>query len=34
MSPILISPPAVEPLSLSEAKAWLRLDSAHEDEIV
>lgn len=34
MSPILISPPAVEPLSLSEAKAWLRLDSADEDEIV
>jgi uncharacterized phiE125 gp8 family phage protein len=34
MTPILIAPPAVEPLSLAEAKAWLRVENVAEDEIV
>lgn len=34
MTPILITPPALEPLTLSEAKAWLRLDGSDEDTLV
>ncbi len=34
MSPILIAPPAVEPLTLAEAKLYLKLDGDDEDELV
>lgn len=34
MNPILIAPPAVEPLGLAETKAWLRVENAAEDELV
>jgi uncharacterized phiE125 gp8 family phage protein len=34
MTPILIAPPGGEPLTLAEAKAWLRLDSQAEDALV
>ena len=34
MTPYLLSGPAVEPLTLSEAKAWLRLDTSDEDDLV
>lgn len=34
MTPILIAPPAVEPLGLAETKAWLRVETAAEDELV
>ena len=34
MTPLLLSGPAVEPLSLAEAKSWLKLDSADEDQLV
>lgn len=30
----LLIPPMVEPVALTEAKAWLRIDGADEDEIV
>jgi uncharacterized phiE125 gp8 family phage protein len=31
MNAILIAPPATEPVSLSEARAWLRIDTTAED---
>lgn len=34
MTPYLLVPPAAEPLTLAEAKAWLRLDSNDEDTTV
>ena len=34
MIPILISEPALEPLSLDEARAWLRLDTHAEDDLL
>lgn len=34
MTAILITPPAVEPLSFAEAKLWLRLDGGEEDASV
>lgn len=34
MTPILIAPPAVEPIGLAETKAWLRIETTAEDELV
>lgn len=34
MTPILIAPPAVEPIGLDETKAWLRIETVAEDELV
>ena len=34
MTPILLVPPVSEPVSLDEAKAWLRLDTGDEDAVV
>jgi uncharacterized phiE125 gp8 family phage protein len=34
MIPILISEPAVEPLTLDDARAWLRLDTQAEDTLL
>lgn len=34
MTPILIAPPAVEPLSLAEAKTWLRVDTTADDDVI
>lgn len=34
ITPVLITGPTIEPVSLSEAKAWLRLDTIDEDGLV
>src|SRR6185503_14451342 len=34
MASILLTPPAVEPLSLAEAKAFLRLETAEDDPLI
>lgn len=34
MNPILIAPPALEPVSLAQAKLYLRIDAADEDDLV
>ena len=32
--PVLIVPPSAEPVSLSEAKAWLRYDGSDDDDLI
>lgn len=34
MIPVLVEGPTVEPVSLAEAKLWLRIDGADEDDLV
>ena len=34
MTVILVSGPAVEPLSLAEAKSWIKVDASDEDALI
>jgi uncharacterized phiE125 gp8 family phage protein len=34
MPSILLTPPAVEPISLDEAKAYLRVEHAADDDVI
>lgn len=34
MTPLALTPPALQPVSLDEARAFLRLDQTHEDELL
>ena len=34
MIPVLIDGPTVEPISLAEAKLWLKIDGAEEDDLI
>lgn len=34
MRPVLLVPPATEPVTLAEAKAWLRIETADDDALV
>ena len=34
MTAILLAPPALEPITLADAKGWLRLDTSAEDDLV
>lgn len=34
MRPTLISPPAIEPVSLADMKSWLREDGSDEDQLI
>ena len=34
MTPLMLTPPLAEPVTLLEAKAWLKIDSSDEDELL